>query len=279
MSRTTDDVIRDFFYGRGRKPKHSGNVSHDGETLYSYSMPVAWWGENGTCFLRNHDDSPSVTTSKHISKTLHQGRGHIYLPPDPVLCHLKMSHRTIVDFVAHYSARFFTFKRDWKPYIVGEIVLHRLEVPHYHQLPMYGVTNATTAWMKFDTVPPKDFPLYNLMVKKDHQAAFHEGRLAQYGTWLIETRPDVKDKPKKVGTRTITIPSPWWDNRSTFIEEHATQPGLYRGTLFGRHIAKGLWYKIHRPIPTLPGPRQGRNHGDQPLDIEAAEAVQPGNLW
>ena len=70
---TVDDVIKAFVW-RDKPHMKSGNVWYNGNALNSYQKVNGVWSEHGTLLVRSHDDSPSVTTSKHIHARAHAAR-------------------------------------------------------------------------------------------------------------------------------------------------------------------------------------------------------------
>jgi len=201
-------------FHEGAESGKSGNVSFRDGVLYSYRMPIAWRREGKPTLVRSSRDSPSVTTTSHISAA---GRADVLRLPgeNEVLKPLGLRPEDFQDSfrIRHLSdytdaLSGYIIKREGKEdSVLMDVYTRTIKVPHYHQLDAHQ----PSFWMRAKHIPTSEqvlnmwrFMLKNpprRRVQRRIQKAFEEDRLAQSGLCLLERVPDYEVSDKRWAAR------------------------------------------------------------------------------
>ena len=188
-----EDLIRAYFgrhvpYGR----TSTGNLSFNSEgILYSYSMPIAWRNKQNCIVVRSYDDSPSVTTTHHMSLV----RAGTRVWPTAEGVNLEMLEKFGIEiddikgrnpnqYEAPGVSSALLFKKGDKDYrLLKAVTLARFSA----EAPLFTRNVSDAYWV---TDADKDAPAALDLLPVEHRAAARDGWVGYTGHYFLRAYPE-----------------------------------------------------------------------------------------
>lgn len=266
--RNVNGVIKGFVFKEAEHARTSnGSLSYqDYDVLYSYRMPIAWRKDDGTIVVRGTQDSPSITTTRHINRTASITRRHKKHAISAPVSFIQGLGLSVENFL-HYSCEDRMSKISLK--IKGEkYTIITLKASETANVPFVVRNTTTTRFVVredlHDLIIDDEYCkiMMNLYPDEESLVKAYDGWVAYTGKWFFVGQPDVKTKDLEGSVKKRYR----FDRQDRDYSATEGCDGLVRGvirkrgvgTLFsfkkdGRNPDKNFWYKpVKAKISPLP---------------------------